>query len=760
LALSGLDEAEAAKKKTAPPSPPKPIYLAPMRVVIVRNSDPKCEPTCPQWIAAEGEIMPSTPQAFRKAFKQMGKAKLPIIIRSPGGSIEAALEIGRMIRERDLTVAVGQTNFRGCAPDDKSCKLPKEVNGIYDGAIAEDYAFCNSACPMLLSGGTTRLIGYQASAGVHQPSTTWTREYVRYREYYKIIKGKKRITNRKILSRKNVYDKTTYGLSKRLRKSLGAYYKSMGIDLAILDETEKAKFQDMNYLTQNQTDSLKLRTTPLSATFLSAPKLCGTTSTSAVCILDKSRDPALLLERVMAEAGLTSMTPEMTFRLAHLKGSDCLVSCPAWIAAEGVITTKTPAAFSDFLKATAVTNLAVVLHSQGGDLRAAIALGEEIKSRNLDTSIAQTVFEPVSHLTIDHSKPSGANMGENGICQGACILAFVGGQNREAARGANVTLHNPTVYEKIAGSFTAIIDMNIHLHKMGVAPTFMSVLHDIKRNKPKQFQKSELLTYAVATDARDFGELYKPDHCKVTIHARGCFSLVAKPDTQKVAAAPLLEGRFTRMTFQHFRNSDPMCEPKCPSWIFAQGRIERNSLKDLKASLTGLNPENTILVLDSPVGDETEALAMGSFVHQSKMHTTVGVTVSAPCPDGKSTCPLRSGTISKIDQGICEGECVLLFVAGRERILTNQHVLMPKGLADDGEPINFNRNAAIERYLRENSISDYFLKALKDLISWHVHPLTTREALSSGLVSRTVPSISELFQPKACKSPATALYCR
>lgn len=760
LIFTGIDSADAAKKKTVVSSPPKPIYLAPMRVVIVRNSDPKCEPKCPQWIAAEGEIVPSTPQAFRSVFKQMGKAKLPIIIRSPGGSIYAALEIGRMIRERDLTVAVGQTVFRSCSPADKTCKLPKQNNGVYEGVIAEDYAFCNSACPMLLSGGTTRLISHLTSAGVHQPSTTWTREYVRYREYYKIIKGKKKITTRKILSRKSVYDKTTYGLSNKLRKTLATYYKSMGIDLAILDETEKAKFQDMNYLTPHQTDKLRLRTTPLISTYLSAPTLCGSTPTSAVCVLDKSRDPKLVLDRMMAEAGVTSMTPEMTFRLAHLKGSDCQTSCPAWVAAEGVITSKTPAAFKSFIKTSATTNLTVVLNSQGGDLKAAIALGEEIRSHNLDTSIAQTVFETTTGPTIDDSEPDVATIRQSGICQGACIAVLMGGQNRDVAKGAKVTLHNPAVYENIAGSFSAIIDMNLYLRKMGVAPTFMAALHNIKRNKPKQFQKSELLTYAVTTDTRDFGELYTPDHCKTNNQARGCFSKATKFISSRILTAPLLEGRFTRMTFQHFRNTDPACEPRCPSWIFAQGRIERDSLQDLRASLIGHDPQNIILVLDSPIGNEAEAVAMGRFIYESKMHTTVGVTVSVPCPAEKVTCSTRPGSISNIDLGICEGECVWLFIAGRERILTNQNELMPRGFADDDNRVKLNRLAVIQGYLRDISFSDYLLTAFKDLTSWRVHPLLTREALKSGIVSLTVPSIAELLEPKACNSQASLRYCR
>lgn len=289
LIFAGAALANAAK---APTAAPKPIYAVPMRVVIVRNSSATCEPTCPQWIDAEGEITTATPQAFRRVFKQMGQMKLPIIIRSPGGSIEAALQIGRLVRERGLTVAVGYTRFSGCSPVDATCKLPPANKGIYVGTIEEEQAFCNSACPMVLAGGATRLASYLTSVGVHQPKTTWTRQNIRYRELYRIVKGKKRVISRKVIGRVNLKDKVTFGLSKTLTKTLTSYYSAMGIDLAILDETSKAKFDDMNFLSQGQTDTLHVRTSPMRARFLDAPSLCGTIPTSAICVEDKSHDPA------------------------------------------------------------------------------------------------------------------------------------------------------------------------------------------------------------------------------------------------------------------------------------------------------------------------------------------------------------------------------------------------------------------------------------------------------------------------------------
>lgn len=265
VAMSFSLEAGAAskkKKKAAAPAPAvaKPIYDAPMRVVIVRHSGGQCAPVCPEWIAAEGEITAATPALFEKVFRQMGKRKLPILIRSPGGSINHAFRIGRMIRKRGLDVAVGFTAYRGCAPDQKACKLPAGQAGVYQGLPLEYNAWCNSACHLVLASGTRRLAGVGTFVGVHQPRTVWSREIVTYRERYRIVKGKKKVIDRKIVSRKPAKSKVTYGLYKGLRKEVTAYYKEMGIDLGLVAENEKADFRDINTLSKDQLDRYRLRT--------------------------------------------------------------------------------------------------------------------------------------------------------------------------------------------------------------------------------------------------------------------------------------------------------------------------------------------------------------------------------------------------------------------------------------------------------------------------------------------------------------------
>src|SRR4051812_28967980 len=61
-----------------PATPPK--MTQPMRVLIVSDGRGGCEPTCAEWISAEGQIGPETPAQFRRVFKVLGRKKLPIFI--------------------------------------------------------------------------------------------------------------------------------------------------------------------------------------------------------------------------------------------------------------------------------------------------------------------------------------------------------------------------------------------------------------------------------------------------------------------------------------------------------------------------------------------------------------------------------------------------------------------------------------------------------------------------------------------------------
>ncbi len=283
LAAISAEGALAAAKKKRQAKPAAPLD-PPLTVVLVRADESQCGNLCPEWLMAEGRLTEASPAAFRKALKKAGRKKLPVVINSPGGSVVAALEIGRLIRKNKLDVAVGRTRYSGCAPADTSCTLPKPARGTYRGTLRADNAYCFSACPLVLAGGTRRVAGLGSHVGVHQVETRWTQDSITYRETYRIVNGKKKVVSRKEVSRKRAKSYTTVGLYKDLRRKLTSYLATMGVKAAFLDLMEKAPPNAIYALSFEQMRELNLVTSRQSVSELAGPMACNKSPAPPHCL--------------------------------------------------------------------------------------------------------------------------------------------------------------------------------------------------------------------------------------------------------------------------------------------------------------------------------------------------------------------------------------------------------------------------------------------------------------------------------------------
>jgi len=130
-----------------------------MRFVVVRGSDPLCDPDCPEWISAEGAITLQAADRLRHLLAALGNPRLPIVISSRGGDLFSALTMGRLIHERKLDVVVARTVILGCNPPGAGCQ---DDNGAYVGLISKFGVECDSACALMLAGGAKRLVNPKA----------------------------------------------------------------------------------------------------------------------------------------------------------------------------------------------------------------------------------------------------------------------------------------------------------------------------------------------------------------------------------------------------------------------------------------------------------------------------------------------------------------------------------------------------------------------------------------------------------------------
>jgi hypothetical protein len=112
---------------------------------------------CEPYLLARGAIDPDTPGRFQETWQFLrARQKFPkIYFHSPGGNLQAALELGRLIRAAGLDTHVGGPYLEG--------------NGIgQPPRVMVQRAACVSACAYAFLGGVSRSLGENALFGLHQ----------------------------------------------------------------------------------------------------------------------------------------------------------------------------------------------------------------------------------------------------------------------------------------------------------------------------------------------------------------------------------------------------------------------------------------------------------------------------------------------------------------------------------------------------------------------------------------------------------------
>ena len=124
----------------------------------VRTEGPaeQCGRQCRTWISATGSITDSTVSEFELFAKKFDIRGATLVVNSEGGSVLAALALGRIIRSLGMTTSVGRTTV-----------LPSVV-GDLERATLSPYADCESMCPFMLLGGVRRYVPAEAKVMIHQ----------------------------------------------------------------------------------------------------------------------------------------------------------------------------------------------------------------------------------------------------------------------------------------------------------------------------------------------------------------------------------------------------------------------------------------------------------------------------------------------------------------------------------------------------------------------------------------------------------------
>ena len=161
--------AAAANKQDAKPVDPIDAF-PPLTFYVAKAESGICGADCSEWIAVEGAFDHAAAGRFIRFLDKLNR-KLPIYFHSPGGDIDQALSIGRVLRKRGFSAAVGRAIPQGCDPlrdnDDDSCRAIKTSGRVIAADLRTVRTLCNSSCVYALAGAADRQVPAGARLGVH-----------------------------------------------------------------------------------------------------------------------------------------------------------------------------------------------------------------------------------------------------------------------------------------------------------------------------------------------------------------------------------------------------------------------------------------------------------------------------------------------------------------------------------------------------------------------------------------------------------------
>lgn len=155
-------------------------------------------------LLATGTIEPGTAKLFAAEIEKRGGYIKTVVLRSPGGSVSDALEMGRLIRKKQFSTEI------------------------------EAGRYCASSCPLLFAGGIERRAGEKAQIGVHQVFAV-TREGT-------------------LTSTAGMAD------AQRVSAECQRYLREMGVDLEVWTHAMETPRDELYYFKKDELLSLKLAT--------------------------------------------------------------------------------------------------------------------------------------------------------------------------------------------------------------------------------------------------------------------------------------------------------------------------------------------------------------------------------------------------------------------------------------------------------------------------------------------------------------------
>lgn len=211
---------------------------------------------------------------------------------------------------------------------------------------------------------------------------------------------------------------------------------------------------------------------------------------AAVLILVPASSPASALTLKPSGFTVLSTSPVMRVLLVHAAGA-CGHACPEWISAEGRIAPETVGEFNRLLKSLGKRKPPVFVHSPGGNIVAALAIGRLLRAHRIDIAVTRTRFQTCQG-DCRTSGYNGVPQSTGAVCASACAYLIAGGVRRFVSPGSLVGVHDgslPPIVQRFAMTTTDAKGREIELGYKNVVYR----LNDLAKYSPKLQQAAEQL---------------------------------------------------------------------------------------------------------------------------------------------------------------------------------------------------------------------------------------------------------------------------
>ena len=213
------------------------------------------------------------------------------------------------------------------------------------------------------------------------------------------------------------------------------------------------------------------------------------------------------------------LAPPMRFVRVMSAEAACKPNCPEWLSAEGRIEPGTAKAFADAIANLKGRRLPILIHSPGGSVADAGAMGELIRAKGLAVAVARTLMPNCPEASPKCPGGPGAAITGGAICASACVLVLAGGVERLAAPSALVGVHQTTTVvseteglahlkstRKIYEQQGVDAAVEAYLVAMGVGEPVMTLMRKTWAASIRWLSPAELKASRLATLALDAAE--------------------------------------------------------------------------------------------------------------------------------------------------------------------------------------------------------------------------------------------------------------